>query len=140
MIVSFKLLGYCLLIGGGYLLIIDLLFYKFEKYVPTLQGFPQNLLEPKNPGGFVSGFIIQYVFFVMMPSVVYGWFYTVIPFSGIRGGLATALFLFLFGMIPFGLLILFRIRIPVLFLLYLLLGVLLKLMGSMAIIGYLYSL
>lgn len=140
MIESFKLLGYCLLIGGAYLLLIELLWYRLEKFVPTLGNFPRELLEPKDIGSFVSVFIIEFVFFVLMPSIAYGWFYTVIPFSGVHGGIATGLYLVLFGMIPLTLLIMFRIKIPIVFMLYQLLGLLLKVLGAMAIIGYLYSL
>ncbi len=140
MIVSFSLLGYCFLVGGAYLLLIELLWHYLEKYIPTLRNFPSELVEPRDIGAFISVFIIEFVFFVLMPSVAYGWFYTVIPFSGVRGGLATGVYLILFGMIPLTLLILFRIRIPLVFMLYQLLGMLLKVLGVMAIIGYLYSL
>ncbi|MCX6829063.1 MAG: hypothetical protein NT002_07235 [candidate division Zixibacteria bacterium] len=140
MIVSFELLLWCLLSGAVYLLIIGFLWYKLEKVVPTLVGFPAALLEERGLGWFVSSYIIEFIFFVLLPSVVYGWLYTLIPFSGLRGGIMVGLYLLLFGMMPMALLILFRIKIPVVFMLYQLLGFLIKVMGSMAIIGYLYSL
>jgi len=140
MILSFKLLGYCMLFGGLYLFLIDLIWYKAEKFVPTLKNFPQEFLEPRDAGTFISAFIIEFVFFVLMPSIAYGLFYAVIPFSGIRGGISTGLYLILFGMIPLMLLILFRIRIPLVFILYQLLGLMIKVLGVMAITGYLYSL
>ena len=140
MIVSFELLGYCLLFGGIYLLLIGLIWNRFEKFVPVLTNFPTTLLEPKGVGWFVSSFIIEFIFFVLIPTVVYGWFYTIIPFSGVRGGGVVAFFIFLIGMVPLSLLILFRIRIPVVYLLFQLLGIFLKLVGSLFIIGYLYSL
>jgi hypothetical protein len=140
MIISFELLIWCLLSGAVYLLIVDFLWYRLEKFIPTLIGFPTALLEERGPGWFVSSFIIEFIFFVLLPSVVYGWFYTLIPFSGLRGGIMVGLYLLLFGMMPMALLILFRIKIPVVFMLYQLLGYLIKVIGAMAIIGYLYSL
>ncbi len=140
MIVSFELLGYCLLFGAIYLLIIDFIWIALERVVPLFGRFPKELLEPKGGGLFVSSFIIEFIFFVLLPSVVYGWFYTVIPFSGVRGGVSAALYLVMFGMIPLSLLLLFRIRIPVVFILFQLLGLTIKVLGVMAIVGYLYSL
>ena len=140
MIVSFELLGYCLLVGGLYLLLVGIIWNRLERLVPVLTNFPNELLEPKSRGGFLSCFIIEFIFFIFLPSIIYGWFYTIIPFSGIRGGVVTALFVFLIGMVPLSLLILFRIRIPVVYMLYQLLGIFFKLVGSLIIIGHLYSL
>ncbi len=140
MIVSYKLLAYCILLGAAYLIIIDILWNKFENMVPTLHGFPKDLIEEKNAAWFISTFIIEFVFLVLLPAVIYGWFYTILPFSGIRGGMAVGLYLFLFGIVPLAAFILFRIKIPANYFLYLLLGLFIKVIGTMSIIGYLYSL
>jgi hypothetical protein len=140
MIISFELLAYCIVTGAIYLLIVDFLWSRLENYVPTFAKFPAELVEKKNLSWFFSCFIIEFIFFVLIPSVVYGWFYTIIPFSGFRGGVAVGFSLFLFGMIPLAMLILFRIRIPAVYVLYQLLGLFFKLIGSFAVIGYLYSL
>jgi hypothetical protein len=135
-----NLLTYCLISGAVYLLIIDLIWSKLETFVPTLHNFPKSLIDPKNLSWFVYSFIIEFVFFVLMPSVIYNWFYPVMPLSGVRGGAAAGLLFFMFGMVPFAALLLFRIRIPVVFLLYQLLGLFIKIVGVLMIIGYLYSL
>jgi len=119
-IFSFKLLMFCSICGGVYLVIVDLIWSRFESLIPTFRNFPKELVEPKNFGWFTS-----------MPAVVYDRFYTVMPFSGIRGGVAIALFLFMFGMVPLAILLMFRIRIP---------AVYMRVVGALAIIGYLYSL
>ena len=140
MIVSFKLLGYCIVVGAVYLIVINLIWNKLEKFVPTLKGFPNDLIEDRNPAWFVSNFVIDFIFFVLLPAIIYGWFYTVLPFSGLRGGISVGLYLFLFGIIPVATIIMFRIKIPAVYFLYLLVGMFFKVMGSMVIIGYLYSL
>jgi len=140
MIVSFELITWCLVAGAAYLLIIDLLWYKLENIIPMFGGFPDHLLESRGVGWFVSTYVIEFVFFVMLPSVIYGWFYTVIPFYGIRGGVAAALFVYILGMIPVGMLSLFRIKLPVMYILYLMFGLLIKFTGIMIIISYLYTL
>jgi len=42
--------------------------------------------------------------------------------------------------VPLAILLMFRIKLPAVYMLYKLLGLLLKIAGSLAIIGYLYSL
>lgn len=140
MIVSFELLGYCLLAGGIFLILFNLLWNRLENHLPVLTGFPYDLVETKTAGWFISCFTVEFIFLVFLPALVYGWFYTVIPFSGARGGIVTALFVFLIGITPYALLILFRLKIPVVYILYQLLGIFIKLVGSLIIIGYLYSL
>jgi len=140
MIVSFKLLGFCIAVGAVYLIIFNLIWNRFEKIVPTLKGFPKEQIEERNSAWFVSNFIIEFIFFVLLPAIIYGWFYTVLPFSGLRGGVSVGLYLFLFGIIPVTTIIMFRIKIPAVYFLFLLVGMFFKVMGAMAIIGYLYSL
>jgi hypothetical protein len=137
---TFGLLKYCLFFGALYLLIVDLVWNKLESFVPTAGNFPRNLFDSKDIGWFVSSFLIEFIFFVLIPAVVYDWYYMLVPLWGIRGGIFLGLFLFLFGMIPFAILLLFRIKIPSVFILYQLIGLLVKVAGCFAIIGYLYSL
>jgi hypothetical protein len=105
-----------------------------------MERFPRELIEVKNSGWYVSAFIIEFIFFVLVPSIAYGLFYTIIPFSGIRGGIACAMFLALCGILPTLILLIFRIRIPAVFMLYQIFGMLIRVMGTLAIIGYLYAL
>jgi len=140
LIFSFELILYCIVCGAIYIALVDLLWNKLESVVPTFRNFPKELVETKNVNWFVSSLIIEFIFFVLMPAVVYDRFYTVLPFSGIRGGISIALFLFMFGMVPLAILLMFRIKLPAVYMLYILLGLLLKITGSLAIIGYLYSL
>jgi hypothetical protein len=138
MMVSFSLLTACLLAGAAWLLLVGFLWYKLENVIPALRGFPDNLVEKRGVSWFISCFVIEFIFFAFVPAVVYSWFYTVIPFYGIRGGIAVGLYVYIFGMVPLAVLTMFRIKIPSLYIMYLMLGLLIKLIGCMAIIGYLY--
>jgi hypothetical protein len=140
MIVSFELLAYCLVAGAVYLMVIDFILGRVEKFIPGMEHFPKELIETRNGGWYISSFIIEFIFFVFVPSIAYGLFYTIIPFSGIRGGIACALFLALCGILPTSILLIFKIRIPAVFMLYQIFGILIRVMGTLAIIGYLYSL
>ena len=126
--------------GLAYLVIIKLIMSRLERLIPIFRGFPGELIEPKDTAWFISSLFVEFIFFVMMPAIVYGWFYTVTPFSGVRGGLAMALFVFAFGMVPMGMLMMFRIKLPALYVLFKLVTLFIKVAGSMAIVGYLYSL
>jgi hypothetical protein len=139
-ITDFGLLLACLGAGGIYLLIVSFLWSRLEKRIPIWIDFPDHLLEDDGPYSFIYTYIMELVFYLTIPALVYAWFYSVIPFSGFRGGIAVALIIFVLGMIPVAISILFRVRLPVLFLLYQILGMLFKLAGTLAIIGYLYSL
>jgi len=139
-ILDFRLIIYCLVCGAVYLAIIDIVWSYIERFIPTFAHFPKELVEHKTLSWYFSSFIVEFIFFVLMPAVVYGWFYSVIPFSGLRGGMAVGLYLFFFGMIPLAMLILFRIRIPAVYVLYQLVGLFIKVVGAATITGYLYNL
>jgi len=139
-ILDFRLVVYCFVYGAIYLAIIDIVWGYIERFIPTFAHFPKELVERKTISWYFSSFIVEFIFFVLMPAVVYGWFYSVIPFSGLRGGMAVGLYLFFFGMIPLAMLILFRIRIPAVYILYQLVGLFIKVVGAATIIGYLYNL
>jgi hypothetical protein len=49
---------------------------------------------------FMSPFLINFAFLVMLPSVVYAALYPVLPFTGYRSGFFIALFVFGVGVLP----------------------------------------
>lgn len=140
MILSFELTTYCLISGAIYLLIVDLVWNRLESFLPTSGDFPPGFFEQKSLSWFASCFIVEFIFLVLMPTAIYDRFYMVIPFSGIRGGVSVGLFLFMFGVAPFAILLLFRMKLPAVYVLYQVLGMLIRIIGALAIIGYLYSL
>ena len=79
------------------------------------------------------------LFIVVIPAIGYNFFYLVVPLSGIRAGMAAALFAFILGSSPALMGLSLRIKLPMPFLLFTLLSLLIKLGGALAIIGYLYS-
>jgi len=76
----------------------------------------------------------------VIPTLGYSFFYLIIPMAGVRGGLAVALIAFSLGVVPILMILSLRIRLPMLYLLFLMLTQIIKLGGALAIIGYLYSL
>ncbi|UCC43611.1 MAG: hypothetical protein JSU65_10790 [Candidatus Zixiibacteriota bacterium] len=137
---SSRLLVYCVLASGLYLLIISVLLRYVGHRLRVTEGIKPELLESTGLTWSFIHFLIEAVFFVSIPTITYGFFYLLIPLSGAKAGLAAALFAFTLGAAPVLMGLSVRVKLPMPFLLFTLLSHLLKLAGCMAIIGYLYSL
>jgi len=138
--VAWQLIAYCVAAAGGYLLALSFLLDFIARRLKLTASLPPELVEP---GDFVltlANFIMELLFFVAIPTLSYSFFFFVIPLSGVRAGLAAALLGFGVGAVPTVITLALRIKLPAPYILYILLSVLLKLGGCLAIIGYLYSL
>jgi hypothetical protein len=99
--ISVQLLLITLFWAGLALLIIELLLTLLEKKLALLDHIPRELLEEISVGYFVSKYIMQLAFLVAVPAVAYSWFYVMVPFYGLRAGVAMAVFIFILGLVPF---------------------------------------
>ena len=88
MIVDFALLTVALSLMFGMATIADVL----------------RIMLLKEPGmqsaTFTDRSLINILFFVMIPGMIYAWFYPIIPFSGYRAGLFMAICLYLLAAAP----------------------------------------
>jgi len=131
---------YCLVTAGVYLLILSVVLEFVCRKLKLRAAIPSELLEESEGIWQVLFFIMEFLFFVVIPTLTYSFFYLVMPFAGIRAGLAGTIFAFTLGAVPIVMALSMRIRLPMPYLLFMLLCYLLKLGGSMALIGYLYTL
>ncbi len=138
--ISTKLLIYCILGGAVYLFLISLLLEFFGKKINAFRGIPAEFAETGGGLWFTMNYAMELLLYVVIPSIAYSYFYILLPLSGVRTAIAGALFAFTLGAVPALTTLLNRTRLPVLMFTYLLLTVLLKLTGSLLIIGYLYQL
>ena len=138
--ISTELLLYCIGAAGAYLFVISLVWEYAGIKLNINRGMPVEMLEPTGKAWFMTNFLMELLLYVVIPSLVYSYFYIMLPLSGIRTGVAGALFAFTLGALPAIVGLLTRTRLPALLFSYLLFGVLLKLAGCLAIIGYLYQL
>jgi hypothetical protein len=138
--ISFELLLYCVLIGAGYLLALSLLLDLLERKLRLATGIPKELLESDGWIWTFMNFFMESLFYVVVPAVAFSFFYAILPVSGAKGGIGCALFAFVLGTVPLGMRLSVRVKLPMAYLLFALLSHLLKLAGTLAIIGYLYSL
>jgi len=137
---SKKLIIYCFVSSGLYLLVISWLLSFLQRKLRLTEGISAQLLESTHLGWSAINYVMEFLFYVVIPTIAYSLFYLVIPLSGIRAGLAGALFAFTLGAAPALISLSVRIKLPMPFILFSLLSLLLKLGGSLAIIGYLYQL
>ncbi|HEX2896866.1 MAG TPA: hypothetical protein VHP63_02310 [candidate division Zixibacteria bacterium] len=138
--ISGSLLFYCIAVAAVYLFLVSLLLEFLGKKFDVFKGFPPELIENTGAFWFLMNFTMEMLLFVVIPSMAYGYFYILLPLSGVRTGIAGALLAFALGAVPALVGLLVRTRLPVLMFSYLLFGILLKLAGAMIIIGYLYQL
>lgn len=137
--IQFELILYCVIAAGGYLLILSGLTDLIAVKANLTRGLPPEMVEKIDLPGFVVNFLMEMLFMVVIPSIGYSLFYLIMPLEGIRAGLAVALIAFTIGAVPIIMVLSVRVKLPISYLLYLLLTQVLKLAGCLAIVAYLYS-
>jgi len=138
--ISYELILYCILSAGVFLLVVSILTDWLTKKFNLLASVPETMKEKTDMAGFGVNFLMELLFMAVIPTLGYSFFYLIIPMAGVRGGLAVALIAFSLGVVPILMILSLRIRLPMLYLLFLMLTQIIKLGGALAIIGYLYSL
>jgi len=138
--ISMKLIVYCVLAAGAYLLVVSIALQLLENKLHLSKPIPAKLLEKPALGWFIINYVTELLFYVVIPSLAYSLFYVVLPLSGVRAGMAVALVAFTLGAVPLLMGLSMRVRLPMTFLLFALVSFLVKIGGALTIIGYLYSL
>lgn len=138
--ISTPLMIYCLVSSGVYLLIISILLRLLNKAFKIDHTIPKELTEEYTIGWFVMNYIMEFLFYVAIPTIGYSFLYMLLPFEGVRPGIAVALLGLVIGAAPIVIGLSVRIKLSMVYLIYLLFGYFVKLTGSLIIIGYLYSL
>lgn len=140
MMISFELLLYCAVAGGLYLLLVTLLLDWLERRLRVTAGIPAEMLEEEGCIWTTMNFFMEVLFYVIIPSIAYSFFYLILPLAGVKAGLASALFAFILGAAPLGMRLSVRVKLPMPYVLFALLQHLIKLGGTLAIIAHLYTL
>jgi len=135
-----SLLLYCLLLGGVYLAVMSVIVELVGRLLKVKRGIPESIQEEQTWGGWLTLYLIEFLFFVAVPSLAFAVLYTAVPLTGMRSGLAAALFAVGLGAAPVAVGLSIRLKLYMPFLMYQLLGHLLKLGGTLTIISYLYFL
>ena len=101
--------------------------------IKYLEGNPPRVIS-------ITQLIVDIAFYAATPLMVYGVLYLLIPFEGARAGIAIALGCVAVASTPLLMTISLKSKFPIPALFFLALSQLLKLGGSLALIGILYSL
>ena len=136
---SYNLMFYCFAVSGIYLLVMSIVLSLVEVSLKLNRGLPKELVEQSNLAWFIMNFVMEFLFYVVIPTIIFSFFYVVVPLSGVKAGLAAAVLAFLLGAVPVLMGLSVKIKLPMPLVLFGLLSHLIKLGGAMALIGYLYS-
>ncbi len=135
-----ELIVYSLLGGAIWVLIVSFLYERFARFPIFSSGLPKEFMEKSDVSLFFLQYLIDLLFYVAIPTLAYGFFAVIFPLAGVRPAMAAALALFAIGMLPITIGLTARIKLPLPFLLFYLFGNFMKMAGSLAIIGWLFSL
>lgn len=138
--ISTPLILWCILLSGIYLLVVSFVGEFIARLLKLNQEMPRQLMEETGLGFYSMNFVMETLFFVVIPTVGYSFFYLILPLSGVRIGMAAALLAFTLGAMPITVGLSVRLKLSMPWLLFQLFMLLVKLGGSLTIIGYLYSL
>lgn len=138
--ISVGLMVACILAAGTYLLAVSIVLQLIERRFNFARGVPPDLLETTGWVWVGMTFLMELMFFVVIPTLAYSFFYVLLPFSGLRAGMAAALFAFVLGATPAIMGLSVRVKLPMPFLLFVLFSILVKTAGCMIIIAQLYAL
>jgi hypothetical protein len=135
-----ELIVYSLIAGAVWVLIISFLYERIARSPIFASGLPESLVEKTDISLFFLQYLIDLLFYVAIPTLGYGFFAIIFPLAGVRPALAAALALFAIGMLPMTISLTSRIKLQLPFLLLYLFANFLKMAGTLAIIGWLFSL
>lgn len=134
------LLWYCFVFGGAALLVATLIVIGLGQMLKVRRNLSAELAETMSFAWHTMNFVMEFLFFVAVPTLAYSVFAVILPLEGVRVGLAMALVGFGLGAMPAVVGLSVRLKLPMNYLLFFLFGILLKLIVCLAVIGYLYSL
>jgi hypothetical protein len=135
-----SLLWSAVLAAGGYLLVVSLILELVGRTLRIRDSIASGILEPYGLSWWLMTFVMELLFYVVIPTVAFAFFYFSLPLSGVRAGLAAALYAFTLGAAPVLMSLSVRVKLPMSFMLFLLLSYLIKVGGCMTIVAWLYSL
>jgi hypothetical protein len=137
---SYPLIGYCFTLAGIYLFISSLALTWIGKLIKLNDTIPEEMREPSGVSWFFLNLFMEFLFLVAVPTLAYSFFEVVLPLAGIRVAAAICLVAVMLGAVPTNIALWSRVKLSMPLLVFSIMSLLIKLGGSLAIIGYLFSL
>ena len=98
--------------AAGVLFVFLVIQLGFEKIFRFYDLIPEGLREERGKSWVVFLFAVEIILYAIAPTIFYFWIYSVLPFFSYRAGVAVAIFLYLFGTLPFAIGLALRMKIP----------------------------
>ena len=130
----------CLVAGTVWVAVISFLMNLIGTRLNINDTIQAELREPQGGGTFVLTLFTDCLFFVVMPTMIFGMLSVLVPLTPIRTGLGAGLFAFAIGVLPTLSTLTMKVRFPLSWTMFFALSQLLKLAGALTILGYLFSL
>jgi hypothetical protein len=125
--------------ASGIVIAIVLLQLFLEKAFNFVGLIPIELREDRGPTWLIAVIAGELLVYAIGPTVFYFWIYTVLPFFSYRAGLAVGVFLYLFGVLPFAISLVLRMKIPNGVIVFLSFFAVLKMLACWGLITWLLS-
>lgn len=99
-------------VAAGVVIVIILIQLLFEKLFKFNSLIPESLREERGKTWVLFLIAIEILLYAVAPTVFYYWIFALLPFFSFRAGVALAMFLYFFGILPFALGLALRMKIP----------------------------
>jgi len=106
-----KIIIYTIALGTAPLIAINIIQLIVEKLI-KINAEIKDEASVRYSGIFVVQFLLDVLFFVVIPTLVYFWLYPVFPFVGFKTGVAIGLTAYVLGSLPYAVQLSMRIKIP----------------------------
>ena len=98
--------------ASAVLIVIVLIQLWLEKLIGFYNLIPEELREERSRSWIVILLAAEIIVFAVGPTLFYYWIYAVLPFFSYRAGVAVGIFLYLFGVLPFAIGLVLRMKLP----------------------------
>lgn len=130
-----KIIVFTIALGTAPLIAINIVQLIIEKIIRVNADIKDEYNVRYN-GVFMVQFLVDVLFFVVIPTLVYYWLYPVLPFVGYKAGIAVGIAAYILGSLPYAIQLSLRIRIPAILVVTTLFFNLIKLSAALGVITY----
>lgn len=130
-----KIIIYTIALGTAPLIAINIVQLIIEKLIKVNAEIKAEN-NVRYSGIFAVQFLVDVLFFVVIPTLAYFWLYPVLPFVGFKAGVAIGLAAYILGSLPYAVQLSLRIRIPAILIMTTLFFNLIKLSVALGIITH----
>ena len=130
-----KIIVYTIALGTAPLIAINIVQLIIEKII-RVNADIKDEYNVRYSGVFMVQFLVDVLFFVVIPTLAYYWLYPVLPFVGYKAGIAVGIAAYILGSLPYAIQLSLRLKIPAILVVTTLFFNLIKLSAALGVITY----